>query len=319
VSRIAVLIFVALWMVAMSSYPGWNAFDSHSVGHDVLRNFLCDLLAATTPDGRSNLVGSTAMNAGVVVLVLGALLPLWWQVPLRGPWRCTSRVLGVVAAIFSLTICVQQAFALAISHNTVTLSAAAAGLVPTTYTGKCVRELDGGGKEVWKFADLEDPYYAQRLPDGHTVISDAGHSRVIEVDRAGKVVWERTELKRPVAAVRIPDGHTLIVEQEGNVLELDEQNNVIWQAEVGTARAMRAERLNNGNTLIAEHVGNQVVELGPGAQEAAKPIEVQGAQAVLRRRDGHTLIAATTHWLELDATGKEVWRRKGQYAVGIFW
>lgn len=187
------------------------------------------------------------------------------------------------------------------------------------YTGKCVREFDGGGKEVWKFADLDDPYYAQRLPDGHTVISDAGHSRVIEVDRAGKVVWERTELKRPVAAVRTPDGHTLIVEQQGNVLELDEQDNVLWQAEVGAARAMRAERLTNGNTLIAMNVGNQVVELGPGAQEAAKPIEVQGAQAALRRRDGHTLIAATTHWLELDAAGKEVWRRKGQYAVGIFW
>ncbi len=40
--------------------------------------------------------------------------------------------------------------------------------------GRCVRELDGGGKEVWKFADLEDPYYAQRLPDGHTVISMLG-------------------------------------------------------------------------------------------------------------------------------------------------
>lgn len=135
VSRIAVLIFVASWIVAMSTYPGWNAFDSHSTGHDVLRNFLCDLLSATTPDGRSNLVGSIAMNAGAVVLVLGALLPLWWQVPLRGPWRCTSRVLGVVAALFTLTICVQQAFALAISHNTVTLSAAAAGLVPTTLLG----------------------------------------------------------------------------------------------------------------------------------------------------------------------------------------
>lgn len=187
------------------------------------------------------------------------------------------------------------------------------------YTGNCVREFDRLGKEVWKFADVSSPYYVQRLPDGRTVISDAGHNRVIEVDRAGKVVWERKELKRPVAAVRTPDGHTLIVEQQGNVLELDEQDNVLWQAELGAARAMRAQRLNNGNTLIAMHVGNQVVELGPDAKEAAKPIEVQQAQAALRRRDGHTLISATTHWLELDAAGKEIWRRKGQYAVGIFW
>ncbi len=131
-SRIAVLIFVALWIVAMSVYPGWNAFDSDSSGHDVLRHFLCDLLSATTPDGRSNLAGSIAMNAGAVTLVVGGLLPLWWQVPLSGPWRWTSRVLGVAAAILTLTICVEQAFALALSHNIVTLSAGAAGLVPTT-------------------------------------------------------------------------------------------------------------------------------------------------------------------------------------------
>lgn len=130
-SRLAVLIFVALWLVAMGVYPGWNSFDSNSSGHDVLRNFLCDLLSPTTPDGRSNLVGSIAMNAGVAVFVVGGLLPLWWRLPFDAPWRWMVRALGVVAAILTLTICVEQAFDLALSHNTVTLSAGAAGLVPT--------------------------------------------------------------------------------------------------------------------------------------------------------------------------------------------
>lgn len=130
-SRIAALVFVVLWIVAMSSYPGWSAFDAGSSGHDVLRNFLCDLLAATTPDGRSNLVGSIAMNVGAVTLVVVGLLPLWWRVPRSGPSLWANRVLGVVAAISTLAICGEQAFGLELSHHVVTLSAGAAGLLPT--------------------------------------------------------------------------------------------------------------------------------------------------------------------------------------------
>ena len=130
-SRLAVLAFMALWIVAMASYPGWNAFDSTSTGHDFLRNFLCDILSATTPDGRSNVVGAVAMNTGVLVLVAGALLPLWWHAPVRHPWQIAGRMLGGGAALLTLAICVEQAFALPLSHNVVTLTAGAAGLVPT--------------------------------------------------------------------------------------------------------------------------------------------------------------------------------------------
>ncbi|HEX5051490.1 MAG TPA: PQQ-binding-like beta-propeller repeat protein [Planctomycetota bacterium] len=191
-------------------------------------------------------------------------------------------------------------------------------LLVSEYGGGCVREIDAAGKEVWKRGDLSDPYHTQRLPGGTTIICDAGHDQVIEVDREGKVVWERKGLKRPVAAVRTPDGHTLIVEQRGDVFELDEQDAEIARWAVAQ-RAMRAERLLSGNTLIAVHVGNQVIELGPDGKEAATPIEVPQAQAALRRRDGHTLIAGTSCWIELDAAGKQVWRRKGTYAVGVYW
>lgn len=136
-SRLAVLIFVALWILAMSVYPGGNSFDPDSSGHDVLRNFLCDILASTTPAGRSNLVGSIAMNSGMVVLVIGGLLPLWWRLPYGDPLRRILRVLGLIAAILTLTICVEQAFDLAWSHNTITLSAGAAGLVPTMLLALC--------------------------------------------------------------------------------------------------------------------------------------------------------------------------------------
>ncbi len=115
----------------MATYPGWNSFDPDSVGHDFFHNFLCDLLSSTTPDGRQNLVGAGFMNLGISVLVLGALLPLWWSVPLTGAWQLASRVLGAIAATLTLAICIEQALGLKWSHNVLTLSAGAAGLVPT--------------------------------------------------------------------------------------------------------------------------------------------------------------------------------------------
>ena len=129
--RVAVVIFGTLWIVAMITYPGWNAFDPTSTSHDFSRNFLCDLLSARTPDGRSNFVGSIAMNAGAVALVLGSLLPLWWHAPVSGRWRTSNRLLGGVATALTLAICVEQAFAIPLPHGVITLAAGAAGLVPT--------------------------------------------------------------------------------------------------------------------------------------------------------------------------------------------
>ncbi|MGK0521654.1 MAG: hypothetical protein ACJAUC_004371, partial [Planctomycetota bacterium] len=71
--RAAVGLFVVLWITAMSTYPGWTQFDANSVGHDWWRNFLCDLLAAETPDGRINLLGSIAMTVSVVVVIFGGV------------------------------------------------------------------------------------------------------------------------------------------------------------------------------------------------------------------------------------------------------
>jgi hypothetical protein len=49
-----------------------------------------------------------------------------------------------------------------------------------------VVEVDRGGTVAWSYA-VRTPTYAQRLPDGHTVI--ANHKKVIELDAAGKVLW----------------------------------------------------------------------------------------------------------------------------------
>ena len=188
-------------------------------------------------------------------------------------------------------------------------------LLISEYTANRVRELDAKGKEVWSFSDLSNPYQCQRLPGGNTMISDAGHGRVVEVDAAGKVVWEDRNLQRPVAVERMPDGHTLITEQGGRVHEIDADGRIVFEVK-GLDRPQRAQRLPNGNTLIAVFEAGEVIEVDPTGKVAAT-LKVPQAQMALRRVDGHTLIAGTSCWFELDADGKEVWRQQGNYAVGI--
>lgn len=130
-SRLTVTVFVGLFAAAMAVYPGWNRFDHESDGHDFLRNFLCDLLSATTPDGRSNARGAALMSAAVLALTLGGLLPLWWRACKHGPCRALGRVLGLAAAALTVAICAEQALGLRWPHHAITLSAGALGLVPT--------------------------------------------------------------------------------------------------------------------------------------------------------------------------------------------
>ncbi|CAN0501986.1 unnamed protein product, partial [Discosporangium mesarthrocarpum] len=131
VQRTVIVVFVLSWLFAMIAYPGWNAFDPDSTGYDPLRNFVCDLLSAKTPDGRGNVTSAVVMMFAINMLVATRLLPLWWRVPLRGPWRTATRALAVIAAALTLLICVEQLLALELPHGSLTLAAAAAGLLPT--------------------------------------------------------------------------------------------------------------------------------------------------------------------------------------------
>jgi hypothetical protein len=188
-------------------------------------------------------------------------------------------------------------------------------LLVSEYSGNRVREIDDKGAVVWTFADVQDPYQGQRLPNGNTLVCDAGQNRVVEVDRAGKVVWELPNLQRPVAAQRLPDGHTLICEQNsGRVHEVDTAGRVVFEV-TGLNRPQHAQRLPNGNTLISVHVAGEVIEVDAAGKPVRDAWRVPDAQMAWRRGDGHVLVAATSYWAELDADGKELWRKTGSYAV----
>ena len=50
----------------------------------------------------------------------------------------------------------------------------------------------------------------QRLPGNHTLIADSYHNRVIEVDETNTVVWSATGLPNPYTAQRLTNGNTLV-------------------------------------------------------------------------------------------------------------
>jgi hypothetical protein len=72
--------FVGAGVVSAAYYPGGSWLDRRAAGHDLVRNFLCDLLAPVAINGQPNLVGSVAMMAGMGVFALGLAL-YWWSMP----------------------------------------------------------------------------------------------------------------------------------------------------------------------------------------------------------------------------------------------
>ncbi len=79
------------------------------------------------------------------------------------------------------------------------------------------------------------------LPDGHVLIPERAHNRVVEHDGDGKVVWEAT-VEEPVAAVRLPNGNTLVTSMTQNrAVEIDRAGKEVWQYKADT-RVTRAFR-----------------------------------------------------------------------------
>jgi hypothetical protein len=78
--------------------------------------------------------------------------------------------------------------------------------------------------------------FASRLPNGHTLITDSGNSRIVETDETGADFWHFTTNTRqgsnpsplPTRAVRLANGDTLISDQfNDQVIRVDSSGNIV--------------------------------------------------------------------------------------------
>jgi len=141
------------------------------------------------------------------------------------------------------------------------------------YPGGAVIEVTRDSKVVFEYKGTQaEVNTAQRLPDGRTMLTEAGdHPRLLEVDATGRIQVEvplRCTAKNPHLqsrmARKLPDGHYL-VPQDRLVRELDATGKVVWEYQAPSSkldnRTFCALRNAAGHTLISLTIGNQLVEV----------------------------------------------------------
>ena len=146
-----------------------------------------------------------------------------------------------------------------------------------------VVELRPDGSEAFRFAGTQDEVNtAQRLPDGRTMLVEAGsYPRILEVDATGTVVAE-TPLR--------------------------------CQSQNAHMESRMTRKLPNGNYLVPQLLDRVVREYTPAGEvvwEFRTPDEPKDAWpfTAIRLDDGHTLVTCThaNMVIEVDASGSIVW------------
>lgn len=207
-------------------------------------------------------------------------------------------------------------------------------LITTGHHPSTVMEVDADGRCVGLYrSGLDFAHNADRLANGHTIVSDTGNDRVVELDEDNVTVWssewvslsDGTHLDYP-NDVNVVDGDRLLVTDRNNnrVIEMERDGTIVWQfGETGVrgaddshlAHPHNADRLLDGNTLIADSDNNRIVEVTPSGS-LAWVWQPEGNDALSwprdadRLADGHTLVTDSHHGriLEVDAAGTVVWQ-----------
>ncbi len=130
---VAVAVFVIFYCAAAALYPGGSRAHPDRVGFSFVENFWCDLLEATTYDGRVN-GGRAFALAGTVVLSAG-LAALWWSTPALFP---RERARGIVIRATGIVSAAITPFIATSIHDLAIRSAGLFGVVGfvATVTGR---------------------------------------------------------------------------------------------------------------------------------------------------------------------------------------
>ena len=173
---------------------------------------------------------------------------------------------------------------------------------------------------------LEFPCSVQRLPNGNTLIADAGDelgegSEILEVNGAGEVVWRYADnLDFAHSAERLPDGTTLITDTSHRRLLLVDEDGAVrldsssWgRLSDGSEFAYPndAHRLPDGTIVVTDRDNDRVVivdETG-GVRWSFSGDTIRGPHNADPQPDGNILVAASgvNRVLEVNPGGQVVW------------
>lgn len=125
----AIVVFALLVALAIARYPGGTWFDPSAPGHDLWRNFLCDLTQPVALNGQPN-PGVSFAKGAMIVLDVG-LLCMWLAIPLLCPPSSHAkwlRVLGVISFLGIVAVPLTPSLRHGVIHAFAVLSGALPGI-----------------------------------------------------------------------------------------------------------------------------------------------------------------------------------------------
>ena len=221
-----------------------------------------------------------------------------------------------------------------------------------------VVEVSPEKEVVWSYTSKPaEPYEGpvevhafQRLPDGNTMIVEAGNKRVVEVHPQGQIVRSiplKVDHPNPHRDTRqarkLASGNYLVChEGDGMVREYDGSGKVVWSYALELGDRARSEghdghgtevfsalRKRNGNTLIGCGNGNRVIEVNPEGKVvwSLEQDELEGIKlfwvTTLDLRPNGNLIVGNCHagpkqpqLIEVTRDKKVVWTLNDQKTFG---
>ena len=182
-------------------------------------------------------------------------------------------------------------------------------LLLTEFYAERVAERNFKGELLWHKQLTQKPLSARRLSNGNTLI--VTQNQILEVDRAGREV-SSINRQGVLAAEKLPGGRFASIDSAGGFTVIDAAGRPVKNFPVGAFQSYSGfQVLATGGVVLPLTAQDLVAEFN--AQ--GKRVWEAGAHrptSAIRLTNGHTLISCRDAQLvvELDRTGKEVWRYK---------
>jgi hypothetical protein len=148
------------------------------------------------------------------------------------------------------------------------------------------QRVDDGWERTWVWSDarMRWPRDADRLPNGHTLVTDSNGGRVLELDRSGEVVWS-VPVDTPYDAERLGTGPESAGGQSARALDLASRSvgatTVGEEETTATGGSWTAPVINVVDTVVPELVLNGLLYVLPAWMSTLQILTLVGLGALL--------------------------------------